>query len=119
MEQGFDISSIKWIVILAIGIIYKFLTAKPRVDLQEEEQPVEPMDSVEQRVQEVRPIETLRRVGTPRAKETSRRRVEKEESILDAEIGSELGESAAEFAQDFDLRKAVIMSEILQRKYDE
>lgn len=119
MEQGFDISSIKWIVILAIGVIYKFLSAKPRVELPEDKEPVEPMDLAEQRAYEARSVETPRRVGATRAKESSRGRVENESPILNAEIGSEQGESANKIAQDFELQKAVILSEILQRKYDE
>ncbi len=139
MEQGFDFSNLKWIVMFAVFVLYKFLSAKPKVeefDTQEGEttHEGETLTSVleeifgeqkssrrtseeEEKIEIPRVPRAPKRVENPRM-ETARKSGLGSE-ISASQIGEDSLENHASIADDFDLRQAVIMSEILTRKYDE
>ncbi|MFI3265331.1 MAG: hypothetical protein SNG38_08610 [Rikenellaceae bacterium] len=135
MEQDFDFSQIRWILIFGAIILFNFFNKKPKVDPQHSEdnpdaQGAEEMptkrfeelfgqlfegDEPQQTEEPKRDVieSAPKKVRKPK-KEITRPRVATKEDVASSEIGSE---SSAGI--DFDLREAVIMSEILKRKYEE
>lgn len=147
MEQGFDFSQLKWIIIFAVFVMYKFFTAKPKVDPVDssEDGGVDTAEQTMKRFEELfgEPTEvaekrgsnteseasattqkrSARRGATPAAVQSSRsvaleNKIAQSE-ILTTQIEDNIGKSGSVIEEEFDLRQAVIMSEILNRKYDE
>ncbi|MFI3279282.1 MAG: hypothetical protein SNG49_01970 [Rikenellaceae bacterium] len=147
MEQGFDFSILRWIFIIGAVVLINFFNKKPKVTAQEGDQDgsadggkvgdeptmkkfeelfgelfekpqggvepqVEPVKEARQRVTPTPTTHPAKRLTSP-----TESRVNQDDLSL-SEIGSESGDSEA-IVENFDLREAVIMSEILKRKYEE
>ncbi len=135
MEQDFDFSQIRWILIFGAIILFNFFNKKPKVDPQPLEENPEVQEDEElptkrfeelfgQLFEGVEPQQTEepkrvviesapKKVRKPK-KEITRPRVTTKDDVASSEIRSESSAGV-----DFDLREAVIMSEILKRKYEE
>ncbi len=139
MESNFNFSGIIPIVIAIVVVAVKFLSSKPQVDTMADpdsnasgEEPEE--GPTWQQVLRGEQINDSRaaKLATPSsdrvaargsAKQSARRSVGANDETSDESLPIEsptLGRSiASEVAEDFDIQKAVIMSEILERKYED
>lgn len=147
MEQGFDFSILRWIFIIGAVVIINFFNKKPKVTVQDGEldgsadggrvddeptmkkfeelfgelfekpEPSEPTTT--QAVVEPQSSGAVTPLNRPGTRLTSPpvSRVNQDDLSL-REIGSEMSDSES-ITDNFDLREAVIMSEILKRKYEE
>ncbi|MFI3281340.1 MAG: hypothetical protein R3Y44_05145 [Rikenellaceae bacterium] len=120
MENGFDFSQIKWILIFAIVVLFNFFNKKPQVDMsdgEEEESVDQEQPQWRELLVEEEPILSNNITPKPATKRVAKP-VEVRPNI-DVQPTRELGGEEDEKGVEFDLRQAVIMSEILTRKYDE
>ncbi len=144
MEQGFDFSILRWIFIIGAVVLINFFNKKPKVTAQDVEpdgssdeesmggEPTmkkfeelfgelfeKPQLSEEPRVEVIEePKPKFEPVRSPSLKPRYTPERAKQDDLALSEIGSE-SSAAQRVAADFDLREAVIMSEILKRKYEE
>ncbi|MFR9502869.1 MAG: hypothetical protein SNH73_00265 [Rikenellaceae bacterium] len=120
MEEGFDISHLKWLIMFAVFVLYRFFSAKPPKVDQEEPMSEElqwPIQEVEQGVEQEMKQGGVKQEVKPKAVQTPN--VSFKGDLSRSDIEEQSHEDSASIAEEFDLQKAVIMSEILTRKYDE
>ncbi len=140
MEQGFDFSILRWIFIVGAVILINFFNKKPKVTVQDGEseggqeageptmkkfeelfgelfeKPQLNEEPVVEVHEEVKPKFEPMRAASLKKQYTQAKVAQGD--LASSEIGAESSE-AQSVAVDFDLREAVIMSEILKRKYEE
>ncbi|MFR9523692.1 MAG: hypothetical protein SNH94_03875 [Rikenellaceae bacterium] len=129
MEEGFDLSKLIWVLFIGAAIFYNFFAKKPKVDMHDPEQ-VEEFDECEgfeEFEQRERDFESQQQITQlPRQPRPSPRGEVKGKTpgskVAAKERRNPVETEASEeedLVEEFDLRKAVIMSEILNRKYEE
>ncbi len=134
MEDGFDLSKLIWMLFIGAAIFYNFFAKKPKVDMHDPEQVEEfeereGFEEFEQRQQRDYEIESQVQQQipqSPRQPRPSPRGEVRGKTLGSKVVAKERQNSVAieaseeeDLVEEFDLKKAVIMSEILNRKYDE
>ncbi len=150
MEQGFDFSQLKWILIFGAIIFFNFLNKKPKVDsmphteeedehgdgsakmtledligqILEEPRATDEDSAREAKIAEAEQREQRARVQREQKQRERERRAaaiksQQMDDVQRNEIANSQIDGSDQNQVDFDLREAVIMSEILKRKYEE
>ncbi len=135
MDMEFNTAGIFPLIAIIVVVALKFFSNKPRVDLFGEEEPVEPIDDSGEgellnpmfpqparvrRAVDHEKAENRKKITVPMTKpEAFPLSTTESTSVMQDEIRENGASEVNEIVDDFDLKKAVIMSEILTRKYNE